>query len=199
MAAIAGHHWVVLVIIASAAGEVTRDPATAGNATTIKLITARCPLLTRPGWTGTEQTAEGPPASGPYRVASAEGVHCQLNSRSSVTSKTLPLPPSSTAVQGMGGIQAAVTPTSDVCKPGNIHLAWPAPTGQPHEMIAHHAPRSARQAHGESPSRGQRAINNSTLPPPKPYTVAHPDGCCLLGPTRYRGRQGTCNIRIKKH
>ena len=104
MAAIAGHHWVVLVLIASAAGEVFRDPATAGNATTIKLIAARSSLFTRPGWTGTERATEELPAIVPYRAASAEGVRCQLNSCSSDTNKTLPLPPSLTAVQRMGGI-----------------------------------------------------------------------------------------------
>ena len=44
MAAIATHRWVLLVLIASAAGEVPMDPTTAWNATTMKLIAAhpRC-------------------------------------------------------------------------------------------------------------------------------------------------------------
>ena len=117
------------MLIASAAGEVIRDPATAGNASTTKLIAARSLLLTHPGWTGIKRATEELPATGPYRAVSAEGVHCQLNSCSSGTSKTLPLPPSSTAVQGMGGIQAAATLTSAVCKPGNIYLARPAQRG----------------------------------------------------------------------
>ena len=49
MAAIAAHHWVLLVLIASAAGEVPRDPTTAWNAATIKLVAAHPPLLTRHG------------------------------------------------------------------------------------------------------------------------------------------------------
>ena len=44
MAVIAGHHWVALMLIASAAGEVLRDPTATRNTTTIKLIAA--PSLT---------------------------------------------------------------------------------------------------------------------------------------------------------
>ena len=81
MAAIAGHHWVALVLIASAAGEVLKDPTAAANATTIKLDAAQPPLLTHPRLPSRDERAtEEFPATGPYRATSADGVHCQLNS-----------------------------------------------------------------------------------------------------------------------
>ena len=94
MAATAAHHWVLLVLIASAAGEVLRDPTTAGNATTIKLIATRFPLLTHPAQPSKgDWAAEQLPATGPYQASIAEGVSCQLNSCCNYTSKTLPCPP----------------------------------------------------------------------------------------------------------
>ena len=102
MAEIAGHHWVALMIIASAAGEVLRDHTAPGNATTIEPIAPHHPLLTHPGQPSRgDWAAEKFPATGPYQATIAEGVLCQLNSCCSYTSKTLPLPPSSTAGQGM--------------------------------------------------------------------------------------------------
>ena len=100
MAAIAAHHWVLLVLIASAAGEVPRDPTTAWDATTIKLIAKHPPVLihheqpSRGAW-----AAEEFPAIGPYQATIAEGVNCQLNSCCNYTSKTLPLPPAQQLVR----------------------------------------------------------------------------------------------------
>ena len=121
MAAIAAHHWVLLVLTASAPGEVPRDPTTVGNATTIKLTAAHPPMLTHLGRPSTEEF----PATGPYRATIAEGVLCQLSSCCSYTSKTLILLPSSAAGQGMGGRQAATTLNSVGRKPGN-QMASPA-------------------------------------------------------------------------
>ena len=99
MAAIAAHHWVLLVLIASAAGEVPKDPISAWNATTIKLIATHPPLLIHHGQPSRgDWAAEEFPATGPYRATIAEGVLCQLTSCCSYTSKTLPLPPSSTVI-----------------------------------------------------------------------------------------------------
>ena len=92
MAANAAHHWLMLVLIASAAGEALKDPTTAGDATTIKLITAHPPLLTHPvNPSMVDWAAEEFPATRPYRATIAEGVLCQLNSCCSYTSKSLPL------------------------------------------------------------------------------------------------------------
>ena len=66
-------------------------------------------------------------------------------------------------------------------------------------MNAHREPRPTRRSHDEPPPRGLRAINNSTQPSLNPYTVAHPNSCCLLGPPCYRGSEGTCIIRIEDH
>ena len=66
-------------------------------------------------------------------------------------------------------------------------------------MNAHQEPHPTRRSQGEPPSRGLRAINNSTQSPLNPYTVAQPNSCCLLGPPRYRGSEGTCIIRIEDH
>ena len=168
-----------------------RTGTTAGNATTIKLIAARSPLLTHPGQPSKgDWAAEQLPATGPYQASIAEGVNCQLNSCCNYTSKTLPLPPSSTAGQGMGGIKAAATLNSVVRKPGNTYLARPATNGQPHEMTAHPEPRPARLPRGEPPSREMRAINNSAQSSLNPYTTAQPSSCCFLGPPCYRRSEG---------
>ena len=192
----------LLVLIASAAGEVPRDPTTVGNATTIKLIAAHPPLLTHPGRPSTgDWAAEEFPATGPYRVTIAEGVLCQLNSCCSYTSKTLPLPPSSTASQGVGGIQAATTLNCVGRKTGNPYLARPATNGQPRGMTAHREPRPTKRPHGETPSReiSMRAIDNSTQSSLNPYTTAQPNGCCSLGLPCYRRSEGICIIRSKAH
>ena len=155
MAAIAAHHWVLLVLIASAAGEVLRDHTTPGNATAIEPIAPHSPPLNHPGLPSRgDWAAESFPATGPYQAPIAEGVDCQLNSCCSYTSKTLPLPPSSTAGQEMGGIWLATAPNCAVRKPGNTYLARPATNGQPHEMTAHPEPRPTRLPRGEQPSRG---------------------------------------------
>ena len=135
MAAVAGHHWVALVLIASAAGEVLRDPTATWNTTTIKLIVAQPPLLTHPGLPPRgERATEEFPAIGPYRETSTDGVHSQLNSCCCDTSKTLLMSPSSTAVQGKGGMQASAATLNRVtCKPWKTYLARPAPNGQPNK------------------------------------------------------------------
>ena len=89
----------------------------------------------------------------------------------------------------MGGIQAATTLNSVGRKPGNPYLARPATNGEPREMTAHREPRPTRLPHGESPSREQCAINNSTQSSLNPYTTARPNGCCFLGePASSRAR-----------
>ena len=131
MAAAAAHHWMTLMLIASVAGGTIKGSTTQGAAPTIKLIAPRPPSLAHIGLPSTSaQATDEIPATGPYQATSAEeGVHYQLNSCSSDTSKTLPLPPSSTVVQGMGGMAAAAL-NNAVCRPGNTYLAQPAPTGQ---------------------------------------------------------------------
>jgi hypothetical protein len=84
-------------------------------------------------------------------------------------------------------------------KPDSPYLARPATNGQPREMTAHRELSPTRQSRGEPPSLGLRATNNSTQPLLNPYTVAQPNGCCLLGPPCYRGSEGTCIIKIKDH
>ena len=191
MAAIAAHHWVALVLIASAAGEVLRDHTTPGNATAIEPIAPHSPPLNHPGLPSRgDWAAESFPAIGPYQAPIAGGVDCQPNSCSSHTSKTLPLPSSLTAGQEMGGIWLATAPNCAVRKPGNTCLARPVTNGQPHEMTAHPEPRPARLPRGEPPSREMRAINNSAQSSLNPYTTAQPSSCCFLGPPCYRRSEG---------
>ena len=200
MAAESAHHWMALMLIASVAGGTLGGTAGSGSPPTITQIAPWNPSLAHNGLPSTcAQATDEPSAAGPYRAASAESVACQPNGCCSDTSKTISFPPSSTAAQGLGGLQAAAALNSATRMPGNISLARTAPTGQPREMNAHREPRPIRRPHGGSPSREPRATTNSTLASPNPYTVARPHGCCLLGPPCYRGSGGSCIIKVRSH